>query len=117
MGCRPSASTVGNGAWAGGVGVAGAVVEVASPGCGEVSGAMYETPVLRLERDVWGDYRPVQGILEMTHFGERLAAAILKKGNSVTVGLDPRDRQLPMELLERARQRYSDRAEQVAAAF
>jgi len=53
----------------------------------------------------------------MTHFGERLAAAILKKGNSVTVGLDPRDRQLPMELLERARQRYSDRAEQVAAAF
>ncbi len=53
----------------------------------------------------------------MTHYGERLAAAILKKGNAVIVGLDPRDRQLPPEVLDRARQHYSDSAEQIARAF
>lgn len=53
----------------------------------------------------------------MTHFAERLAEAIRKKGNPVTVGLDPRDRQLPPEVLERARQRHSLRAEQIASAF
>jgi orotidine-5'-phosphate decarboxylase len=53
----------------------------------------------------------------MSHYGERLAAAILKKGNAVMVGLDPRDRQLPPEVLDRARQRHSDPAEQIARAF
>jgi orotidine-5'-phosphate decarboxylase len=53
----------------------------------------------------------------MTHYGERLDAAILKKGNAVMVGLDPRDRQLPPEVLNRARQRHSDPAEQIARAF
>ncbi len=53
----------------------------------------------------------------MTHYAERLAAGIAKKGNPVTVGLDPRDRQLPQEILARARQRHSSPAEQIAAAF
>jgi orotidine-5'-phosphate decarboxylase len=53
----------------------------------------------------------------MTHFSERLAAAILKKGNPVTVGLDPRDRQIPPDVLARARERHSHPAEQIAGAF
>src|SRR5262249_41412666 len=52
----------------------------------------------------------------MAHFTERLADAIRKKGNPVTVGLDPRDRNLPPELLDRARRRHSDRAAQIASA-
>jgi orotidine-5'-phosphate decarboxylase len=53
----------------------------------------------------------------MAHFTERLDVAIRKKGNAVAVGLDPRDRQLPSAVLERARQRYSPRTEQIAAAY
>ncbi|MGE5195640.1 MAG: orotidine-5'-phosphate decarboxylase [Deltaproteobacteria bacterium] len=53
----------------------------------------------------------------MVHYAERLAAAIAKKGNPVTVGLDPRERQLPPDVLERARRRHADPAEQVAGAF
>jgi orotidine-5'-phosphate decarboxylase len=53
----------------------------------------------------------------MAHFAERLAAAIGKKGNPVTVGLDPRSRQLPRDVLERARQRHADPAQQIAGAF
>src|SRR5262245_58077390 len=53
----------------------------------------------------------------MAHFAERLAAAIGKKGNPVTVGLDPRSRQLPSDLLVRSRQLHSDPAEQTASAF
>jgi len=55
--------------------------------------------------------------MNTTHFAARLAEAIGKKGNPVTVGLDPRDRQLPPELLDRARRRHSDPAEQIAGAF
>jgi orotidine-5'-phosphate decarboxylase len=51
------------------------------------------------------------------HFTERLAEAIRKKGNPVTVGLDPRDRQLPPDVLDRARQHQSDRAAQIARAY
>jgi orotidine-5'-phosphate decarboxylase len=53
----------------------------------------------------------------MTHFAERLAAAIGKKGNPVTVGLDPRSRQLPPDVLERARRLHSGPLEQIAGAF
>ncbi len=53
----------------------------------------------------------------MTHFAERLAAATRLKKNPVVVGLDPRDRQLPQDILDRARQRHSDPAEQIASAF
>jgi orotidine-5'-phosphate decarboxylase len=53
----------------------------------------------------------------MTHYAERLAAAVAKKRNPVTVGLDPRDRQLPQEVLARACQRHASSAEQIAGAF
>src|SRR5262245_40682556 len=53
----------------------------------------------------------------MAHFAERLAAAIGKKGNPVTVGLDPRSRQLPRDVLERARQRRADPTQQIADAY
>ena len=52
-----------------------------------------------------------------THYAERLAAAIARKGNPVTVGLDPRYRQLPGDVLARAHQRHASPAEQVASAF
>jgi orotidine-5'-phosphate decarboxylase len=53
----------------------------------------------------------------MTHYAERLAVAIAKKGNPVTVGLDPRDDRLPADILARARQRQSNLAGQIASAF
>lgn len=53
----------------------------------------------------------------MDHFAARLAAAIRKKGNPVTVGLDPRIGQLSADFMERARQREADPAGQVASAF
>ena len=53
----------------------------------------------------------------MAHFSKRLAAAIVKKGNPVTVGLDPRDRQIPPDVLAGARQRRSSPVEQIASAF
>jgi orotidine-5'-phosphate decarboxylase len=50
----------------------------------------------------------------MTHFADRLAAAIRHKGNAVCVGLDPRWESLPQEI----RQRHgSGSLEAVAAAF
>jgi orotidine-5'-phosphate decarboxylase len=53
----------------------------------------------------------------MAHFSQRLDEAICRKGNPVVVGLDPRDRQLPTDVLDRARQRHSRRPEQIAAAY
>src|SRR5947207_3988815 len=53
----------------------------------------------------------------MMHFAERLAAAIGKKGNPVTVGLDPRSRQLPPDVLDRARRLHSEPLAQIAGAF
>ncbi len=53
----------------------------------------------------------------MTHFAERLSAAIRKKGNPVTVGLDPRERQLPSEILARARELHSEQTLAVASAY
>src|SRR5579871_719559 len=50
----------------------------------------------------------------MTHFADRLAAAIRAKGNPVCVGLDPRWESLPAEL----RQRHGTQTlAAVAAAF
>src|SRR6516162_8838337 len=50
----------------------------------------------------------------MTHFADRLAAAVRAKGNPVCVGLDPRWESLPLAL----RQRHGgDTLAQVAAAF
>ncbi len=50
----------------------------------------------------------------MTHFADRLAAAIRSRGNAVCVGLDPRWESLPEEI----RRRHSgDSLESVAAAF
>jgi orotidine-5'-phosphate decarboxylase len=50
----------------------------------------------------------------MTHFSDRLAAAIRARGNPVCVGLDPRWESLPLEI----RQRHgSDSLAAVAAAF
>jgi len=53
----------------------------------------------------------------MTPFAERLSAATLTKGNPVVVGLDPREQQLPPELIDRARRRHSEPAMQIASAF
>jgi orotidine-5'-phosphate decarboxylase len=50
----------------------------------------------------------------MTHFADRLAAAVRAKGNAVCVGLDPRWESLPLEL----RQRHGDATlAAVAAAY
>jgi len=78
-----------------------------------------------LESDRGGDYcrdrhQPTRSRLnwnKMTHFAERLLAAIRLKGNPVTVGLDPRSGQMPQEIMERARHRCSDSALQIASAF
>jgi orotidine-5'-phosphate decarboxylase len=50
----------------------------------------------------------------MTHFADRLAAAIRAKGNAVCVGLDPRWESLPAEL---RRRHGGDTLASVAAAF
>jgi orotidine-5'-phosphate decarboxylase len=50
----------------------------------------------------------------MTHFADRLAAAIRAKGNAVCVGLDPRWELLPQEIRDRHR---GENLASVAAAF
>lgn len=50
----------------------------------------------------------------MTNFGDRLAAAVRRRGNPVLVGLDPRPAQLPPGLLDSGDSQQPDK---VAAAF
>lgn len=53
----------------------------------------------------------------ITPYSLRLDAAIVNKGNPVTVGLDPRWDQLPAEIRTAAEKRSKYRADQVATAF
>lgn len=53
----------------------------------------------------------------MPSFAARLDAAIRKKGNAVTVGLDPRWAQLPVSVTQAVCAQHSDRGQQAAAAF
>ena len=53
----------------------------------------------------------------MSHYIERLHAAIRTKGNAVVVGLDPRFEQIPAPVLAATGHLGADRASRVAAAF
>lgn len=52
----------------------------------------------------------------MASYAERLDANVIRRGNPVVVGLDPRLEQLPRSIIERSKS-HSSPAEQVAAAF
>jgi orotidine-5'-phosphate decarboxylase len=63
---------------------------------------------------IWLPHDCGSGNANMTHFADRLAAAIRAKGNAVCVGLDPRWESLPIELQKRHGTATLD---SVAAAF